>query len=115
MTARVINRPEPGFFKQRLVRGGPWVGSIIWRQCPFILEDGQWFEPTERSQPLAAMIDGIYKHVDQVWLSAHFCSEAEYRYLIDLAEWRRLGGKDEEPAKPEPKMRVDVSKLASIF
>lgn len=30
---------HPGFFRMRLVRGGPWVPASIWVQCPMVVPD----------------------------------------------------------------------------
>ena len=63
---RRIDQPCPGFFRTRLVRGGPWVGAIIYQPCPFAampVVDGcgedDWFVPLDRSRPLSALIDGL--------------------------------------------------------
>lgn len=58
--ARRIDQPAPGWFKVKLVKGGPWVPARIY---------------------LAAEIGKASVEIERVW---------EYGHMIDEPEWRRL-------------------------
>jgi hypothetical protein len=64
--SRRIDQPEPAFFKTRLVRKGPWVGSRIY----------------VRFGMLVAEINGAPADVDRVWTSGQEITEDEYLRLV---------------------------------
>ena len=109
---RVINKPEPGFFKMRLVKGGPWVPALIYRPCPieFKPETFQWID---RVYHLKAEIDGMPTDVDRVWLSGQYIIAAEYLYLRADRAWVR----QHAPHLPEatPERPIDISRMTPIF
>lgn len=63
--ARPIDQPAPGFFRMRLVKGGPFVGALI----------------SERLGMLAAQINGVPADVDHVWTSGERISPASWEVL----------------------------------
>ncbi len=79
--SRAIDAPEPGFFRMKLVRGGPWVPARIFT----------------RLGHLAAEINGQPCDVDRVWNGGHFISEDDYRALVGI----------EKP--PDPNVKVVMS------
>ena len=108
--ARDISRPEPGFFKLKMVRGGAFVPCRIFLPCPI---DPEFGHPTDRSRHLAAEIDGADVNVDRVWTSGERIGAAEFQFLSDDAAWCR----DHAPAEPRanPKSAVDVRKTQPVF
>ena len=54
---RAIANAEPGFFKLRLVNGGPWTPAIIYRPRP-IAPEFETFQTSDRWHHLDAEIVG---------------------------------------------------------
>jgi hypothetical protein len=64
---RRIDKPEPGFFRLRLVRNGPWVGARIYTIFGMF----------------AAEINGVKGwDVDRVWTSGKEITQDEYDDLL---------------------------------
>ena len=110
--ARIINRPEPGFFKMRLVKGGPWVPALVYRPCPLEMhpETFQWID---RVYHLEAEIDGMAANVDRIWTSGQRITAAEYLYMKADRVWVRQYAPHLPEARPEETM--DINKLPPIF
>lgn len=107
-----MNRPAPGFYRRRLVRGGPWVPVRIWFGPPF---DPITREPLDRSWCLRCEVAGRQEDPADHWLhcAEHPVAEAEYRYMAGLAAWAG----EHAPAAPEanPRRRVDLAAMPSLF
>lgn len=100
--SRRVDLPEQGFFRIRLVRGGPWVGAEI--RC----ESGIWTglidgQPGETSDadPAAA------QHVFRIWHSGEIIPEHEHAFLLSRAAWARLHAPDDPAANPNQPIRLD--------
>ena len=65
---RQVNTPEPGFFRLRLTKGGPYFGARI------------VYEPSP---------DWIKAGVDRVWEWGESISEEEYQALIERSREER--------------------------
>lgn len=109
---RQINRPEPGFFKLKLVRGGPWVPAIIWRACPIEFEP-ETFQAVDRCYHLQAEINGKQADVMRVWTARERITMAEYLYLTDDRAWVTQYA----PHLPEanPLVPIDFNTLSPPF
>lgn len=92
---------EPGdtrFYKTKLKRGGDFVAACIW------FRDGDYDEHGDlcSDQTLGATFDGIetndYEKIAMRFPYMEKIEEPEYRYLLDLAQWKR-----ENPEEPKPK------------
>lgn len=111
MTRR-IDRPEPGFWMIRLVKGGPLVPAAIMRVQT--TQDPETGEPMERSSFLAAFINGEPVDIDAVWLTRGTeITEAEYRFRVADAEWARRHAQFDPIANP--RRRVDLAAIALPF
>ena len=84
--ARRVDEPRPGYFRMRLVRGGPFVTARIW----------------EAKGKLHAHINAAPADVDRVWLFGH---------EIELAEYQKLMGRTLVKADEAP----DLMRLPSPF
>lgn len=92
--SRRVDQPEPGHFRIRLVKGGPWVAAEI-RHV-----DGAW----------VALIDGVPKtpHPDpaqaedvfRVWHYGERILPHEHQYLIEFAAYVRVHIPDAPEANP---------------
>jgi hypothetical protein len=122
--ARVLIRPEPGFYVMRLARGAPLVPALIYQLCPMVMPQpsvagephpDDWCRPLDRSPKYRAQIDGKPIAIDQVWTarSLRAISPAEYQFRIgELRQWARV-----RPRMPEarPQLRVNLAVLPPLF
>ena len=75
--ARIIGDIQPGLFKIRVVRNGPWVGAAIQHDTAcgwYALIDG-----IRQGEPCHAAANA--PEVERIWLFGRFVDEAEYRRL----------------------------------
>ena len=106
-----IDRPEPGFFRRRFVRGGPWVYYRI--------EYGPAPDAPDRSPQWLVWINGV-EHgpmspcpdkagVMEIWHSCQRITEAEYI----LGAGRCLDAQTTRPEMPEarPNRPADVGNI----
>lgn len=108
MSARPIDDPKPGFFKKRLVKGGPFVGARLVYGPPRdpetggIMEERSWmWEAWENGRLVRAPSpDPLHAGAFQIWLSGTAIDEAEYRFLVADAEWARAHAPGEPIAQP---------------
>lgn len=122
-TPRIAGYPEPGFFKLKLVRGGPWVPALIWRPCPMIIPEPlsiedtpapeDWCRPTERSRPLRARVGDRESDPGEVWISGLWITPREYYWRLKLQKW----AVESAPAEPEakPRQAVDLTRAPALF
>jgi len=113
----LVGHPEPGTYRTRLIKHGPWVPVRIFRACACtiggeILHD--WSPRCDRYPPIRALVDGQewWAPLD-IWNRCRPISEAEYRYLVAVAEHAR----DHDPGAPEAKPRraVNLGEMPPIF
>lgn len=107
MNPRHAADPQPGFFRMRVVKGGPLVGAEI-KHCGKLWEawiNGRMIRPPHEDASLA----GVYR----IWLIADPVEEPEFRYLIDDREWFAC----HEPTAPEarPGHPVNLSKQPADY
>lgn len=119
MTAPDITRPQIGFYKAKLVKGGPDLPARIYRPCPCVLPEPEWdIDPWGRAhpvdwmtparmhyRPLEAEIDGEPVPVERVWTGGRPISYREWKYLTDAAGWDRAH--DPEAPMANPRKPVD--------
>jgi hypothetical protein len=122
--ARILIRPEPGFYVMRLGRGAPLVPALIYQLCPMVVplpsapsgpDPDDWCRPLDRSPQYRARIDGKPVAIDRVWTarSLRAISPAEYQFRIGaLRQWARAN-----PRMPEarPQLRVNLAALPPLF
>lgn len=107
-----MNDPQEGFYKCKMVKGGPWVPVKIWMQ------DGSRNPDTndlESDQFLRAMRNGqdISPFDIWTWCAEHPITEQRYLYMIAAAEWDLENNPDSPFANP--RKAIDISKTQSIF
>lgn len=75
-----VDEPRAGFYKTRLVKGGPWVGAQIFWQWP---TDPHTGEHLDRSPTMIALINGEARELYEAWVACakHPISEEEYHEL----------------------------------
>lgn len=82
---RIVDRPQPGLFKLRRFRGGPWVAARIRRICLCTIGGGVEHDHTDacdRRGSLTAEINGVEASPDHVWNYGRSVSVEEYERLL---------------------------------
>ena len=118
---RDLNDPQPGFFKVRLVRGGPLVPAALCRPCCCTIGGGHdntphdWTEACDRYPQLTAFVDGVerFEWVRRVWEYGYESTASEY----DLMTRKRAWDETYDPASPaaNPTKPVDFDNLKPVF
>jgi hypothetical protein len=109
--ALLVDRPVPGFYKLRFVRGGPWVPVRIYMGQAPDPDDGE----LRGMHTMRAMVDG--KDMDPLWAwtacAGHPIAEHDYRYMRAMT----THAKTFEPDMPEanPRQAVDWKNLRFDF
>ena len=89
--------PQPGYYRRKLVKNGPWVAARIW-----IEEERDEAGELQSEQKFFCLVDG--KPVDAfeawTWLANRPITEAEYRFMVDDAAWCREYAPHEPKANP---------------
>lgn len=105
-------QPQAGYFRRRLVKGGPWVPARIWI-VEHRLDDGS--DELGADTEYWAMVDGRLAdaHDAWTWLCGQPIEKAEYDHLTAVARWARENDPDAPEARPTA--RVDLNAMAPIF
>ena len=112
--ARILIRPEPGFYVMRLASGAPLVAAVIYRLCPMVIPEptnvtgpdpSEWCRPLDRSPRYEARLDGKRVAIDRVWTarSLRRVSRDEFEFRIGpLRRWARQypGAPEATPQRP---------------
>jgi hypothetical protein len=118
---RLADVPEPGFYRLKLVRGGPFVPARIYVPCPFEIEDeSQLGWPVERRHcagmqrwSLRATINDEDADPLDVWQRGNRISAIDYHKMIAVRD-RAVA---HEPYAPEanPRGKVNLARQPSLF
>lgn len=120
MTApRQRGQAQPGFFKMRLVKGGPWVPARIHRPCHCTINGGlinaahAWRDTCDRFPRLVAEIAGEDADLWRVWENGRPIPQAEYDHLMRVRSWAETYA----PGAPEanPRQAVDLGAMPPLF
>lgn len=106
----VTHEPHCGFFRRRLVRGGPWVPACIWLDQN-VGEDGELMAP----ETFLCVVGDATEDAEEQWtyLCANPISESEYRFLMADRLWAITYARDEPSANPGK--AIDFNKIALPF
>jgi hypothetical protein len=122
--ARILIRPQPGFYVMRLRSGAPLLPAVIYELCPMVIPQpttiagphpDEWCRPLDRSRRYEARLDGKRVPVDRVWTarSLREVSRDEFEFRSGaLRRWAR-----QNPTVPEarPHRRVDLDAIPPLF
>ena len=99
MTIPRIDRPIPGFYRTKLVKGGPWVPARIWWS---VATDPVTGEVLDRSPVLLAEVGGRERDPYEVWpsLVGQPIDEREFYFLTAESGWARQHAPDDPVANP---------------
>ncbi len=107
-----INEPKPGFYRRRLVRGGPWVPALIfWEYGDVDDESGHKLS----DDVLHCYVNGQKRnpYTEWVFLGGQPITEAEYRFMVDDAAHARAHRQSDPKATPD--QPIDLGKMDPIF
>lgn len=99
---RIEDEPHPGYFKRRMVRGGPFVPVAIWLDQEIDPDTGELTAPEE----LRAIVNGRPVDPLRAWLYARPISLAEYDALT--------GVRDHHAFMAATHVAVDLGEVAPI-
>lgn len=104
---RDLSKPEIGFYKLRLVKGGPYVPAVIYRPCSIEFEP-ETFQWIDRFHRLRAAVSEEPASPAFVWTRGVSIDWEEYQHLLNVKKWA------EEaywPPEARPLEAVDIEKL----
>lgn len=113
--------PTEGYFRMRLVHGGPLVGIRIWYGPPldptiYDPRDPATHEPMDRMPRWNALANGEIIDLERVWpvCMGDPIEEAEYRYLASTTQWAKRNDGFSPMATPRKKTNWDDSSVPSL-
>lgn len=109
-STRITTEPQSGFYRCKLVKGGPWVPVAIWVDQE-IDEAGELLS----DETIECLVDGKPQDADQIW---SWCAdkpitENEYKYRIEFGNWTREWSPDSPEANP--RTALDPHQAAPVF
>jgi hypothetical protein len=107
------DEPTEGYYRMRLVRGGPLVGIRIWHGPP--LEP--WTRDVmDRVWRWQAEADGELIELDRVWpvCLSDPIDEKEYTFLVERSRWARRNDAYDPKATPRRKTDWDDSSVPRL-
>lgn len=107
---KITTEPQSGFYRCKLVKGGPWVPVAIW-----VHQETDEAGELLSDETLQCLVDGKPHDAAQIW---SYCAdkpiaEDEYRFRIEYGRWAR----DWAPETPaaQPKQALDPNTAAPVF
>ncbi len=99
---RRVDQAEPGLFRIRLVKGGPWVAAAI--ECDALgvwsaVIDGERQDPAHPDWTLAESVARIWHYGDRI-------SDSDYEFLIERARWCRANAPESPEANPKRPVNI---------
>ena len=107
-----INEPQEGFYRRRLVRGGPWVPARIWWEYGEVdQESGHKMD----DDVLHCLVNGRRRdpYREWLWLAKEPITEAEFNFMVDDAAHAKAHRPNDPKATPGKP--IDVGKMDTIF
>lgn len=104
-----IDQPQDGFYKRRLVQGGPYVPARIWREKEI---DFQTEKPTDMDV-VHCEVGGKLKNPLRQWdaLSRMPITQAEYEHRMAVGKWASEYDKDSSEANPHKPINWNLEPL----
>ena len=106
---QITGEPQAGWFRRKLVKGGPFVGARIWMHQ--VLDHDGLLADDER---LRCEVNGreVFNVVDQwTYLAGNPISEDEFSHLLRLSRWAARNAEDHPAATPDEKVNFLKSRI----
>lgn len=122
--ARVLIRPEPGFYVLRLRSGAPLIPAIIYRPCPMVIPQpttvsgphpDEWCRPLDRSPRYEARLDGRRVEIDRVWTARSLRHVSRDEFEFRLGPLRRWATQNPSAPEHRPQRPVDLDAIPPLF
>lgn len=98
---RQIDDPQPGFFRMRLVKGGPYVPAAI-------KKDGDMFYAEIDGQAFSAHHDPLKAHkVMDIWFSGREITKHEYEFMLAKSSFYKATDHKHPVSNPEKKINLE--------
>lgn len=107
--ARRSDEPEPGLYKSRLVRGGPWVAAQVWHDPSTALWHVKINGQHAGESPDPWEIDWLRNR----YFYALRIDQIEHDYLVSLSVWAVENDPNHPAAQPSQPIRL--GSLPPIF
>lgn len=103
-----VDQPEPGYYRRRLVKNGPFVACRIWIERDIDPDTGEIIADdkylcTVDGKPASAMEQWS-------WLASHAISKEEYDFMLADADWCRKYAPDDPKANPTKAINLRATK-----
>lgn len=105
--------PEEGYYRRRLVKGGPWVAVKIWNGPPRDPDTGEVL--FERPYLWRALLNGDDVDIWDVWpeCSGEPIGYVEYEFILKAHLWAKVHAPNDPEANP--RKPIDLHKQKPIF
>lgn len=102
--SRRVDLPEPGLYRSRLVRGGPWVPVKITQ------EESGWTVAVGVGRTETALDPWAIPWMRDRYHFALRVDQAEFDYLMAQARWAQRHNPDHPAASPDQPIRLGAIK-----
>lgn len=113
---RRLHYVAPGFYKVRLVKGGPWVPVHVWETGERDEETGEPLEDIDSFIEVNGAVVPFEKadfHAERINLHGVPIDRAEFEYRRDTRRWAEAYAPDVPEARPQE--AIDLNKVPPIF
>jgi hypothetical protein len=124
MTARRIDEVQPGYYRYRRVKGGPWLPAHVTLEGDmiFVVENEQRLRigiaaTTFEDMVVNAVMGGeaFNNNLLRVIWFGTLIKEPEYRKLLDTLNWARLNQPDHPMLHPDEPIKLREVRVSSVF
>jgi len=104
---QITHEPQCGWFKRKLVKGGPFVPARIWLDQDIDAETGE----LRADEALQCEVGGRWADAEDQWsyLAGNPISEAEFKFMTATAEYAAAY----EPSNPAADPRRPINNLTT--
>jgi hypothetical protein len=122
--ARILIRPQPGFYVMRLRSGAPLVAAIIYQLCPMVIPQplivagphpDDWCRPLDRSPRFEARVDYKRVDLDRVWTARSLRPVSHAEFLFRNGPLRRWARQNPSAPEARPHRPVDLAAIPPLF
>jgi len=122
--ARILIRPQPGFYVMRLRPGAPLVPAVIYQLCPMVIPQpltvagphpDDWCRPLDRSARYEARLDDKRVDLDRVWTARSLRRASRQEFEFRSGPLRRWAQENPNAPEARPHRSVDLDAIPPLF